>query len=468
MYNVPVRVAGLLVIVFLLSYTATARANGRFPEAQQIATVPGDPSTVYLRTTFGMLVSRDSGKSWRWLCERALGYEGQWDPSIALTKDGRLFVGLETGIASTKDGCTVERAPELEGQSVKDLTTDSKGESVWAITGAPGKMGYVWRYTLASAKWERLAALADVNMMTIEVAPSNSNRLYVSGQPYKTIRGQIYRSDDGGKTFTSDIGDGGAASSGLEATGPFFIGAIDHDDPNRILVRHLHAKGSDLLLTKDGGKTFKNVLAMKSSMFGFAKSDDGKNYWAGSGLPEHGIFRSTDRGETWSNVNHHGVLCLFSAPGTLFVCENTFTYGAYTIALSNDDGATINPIAKFTDVGGAVDCPGTDGGGGMCAAAWPEMRSLLVAPADAGPELEEPIADAGRKKKRRRDAGTSEQPDTTASKHSTCGCEAAGAANGATDRAWLIGALALVVGAVTRCRRASRLDHSPLSRRRSS
>ncbi|MBX3226889.1 MAG: hypothetical protein KIT84_38270 [Labilithrix sp.] len=436
-----------------MSITAAASANGRFPEAQQIATVPGSPNDVYLRTTFGVLVSHDAGKTWRWICERALGYDGQWDPAIAATKDGRLWVGLETGLGSTKDGCSFDPSPELEGETVKDITVDGKGETVFAITGRPGTKSHVWRRTPESGRFEKLAGLDDVNVMTIEVAPSNSARVYVSGQPYATIRGQIYRSDDGGATLKTDIGDGGAYASGLVAEGPFFIGAIDPADPSRLLVRHLHAKGSDLLLSKDGGKTFKNVLSIKSAMYGFAKSHDGKSYWAGSGLAEDGIFRSTDRGETFTSIAKHGVLCMHSAPGTLFVCENVFTYGAYTVATSHDDGATITPIARFTDVLGPVACDVPDARGGLCGPAWPETKALLEAPPDAG---EEPPLDAGRRKKKRDGGARASSEERSGSK---CGCEAVGSARPrAADLAWLIGALALVLRRHDRVSRTSSVD----------
>lgn len=447
------RLVPFVLIACALSITASAQANGRFPEAQQIATVPDDPSHVFLRTTFGVLVSRDAGKTWRWICERALGYEGQWDPSIAVTKDGRLWVGLETGLNSTKDGCTLESSPELDGETVKDLTVDGKGETVFAITGRPGKRSHVWRRTPASGRFEKLAGLDEVNVMTIEVAPSNASRVYVSGQPYSTIRGQIYRSDDGGATLKTEIGDGGAFSSGLVADGPFFIGAIDREDPSRMLVRHLHANGSDLLLTKDGGKTFKNVLSMKSAMYGFAKSFAPETtYWAGSGLAEDGIFRSTDRGETFTSIAKHGVLCLHAAPGTLFVCENVFTYGAYTLAVSQDQGKTIAPIARFTDVLGPVECDVPDARGGLCGGAWPETKALLSAPPDAGREAEPP-PDAGRRRRKRDGGPNTSKPDEAPApaSGSKCGCEAVGARRATTaDLPLLIGALALI------CRRRSR------------
>ena len=96
---------------------------------------------------------------------------------------------------------------------------------------------------------------------------------------------------------------------------------------------------------------------MDSAMFGFAKSPDGITYFAGSGLPEHGIYRSTDRGEHFERVSNHGVLCLHDAPGgRLFVCENPLTLGGPGIALSTDQGKTVTAIAAFGDVKGPVVC----------------------------------------------------------------------------------------------------------------
>ncbi len=443
--------------------------------------VPDDPTTLFLRTTFGVLVSRDAGKRWRWICERALGYEGQWDPPIAATRDGRLWVGLEDGLRVTRDGCEVETIAELDGETVRDLTTDARGETLFVITGAPGKRSWVWRRpgpAASNARFERLAGMDDVNVTTIEVAPSRPSRVYVSGQSYSTIRGQIHRSDDGGATFTTYVGGAGDAgastgsrdgdagakiwrSSGeLAADGPFFIGAVDPRDPNRLLVRHLHAKGSDLLVSRDGGRTFKNVLSMVSSMFGFAKSEDGTTYWAGSGLPEHGIFRSTDRGEHFEPTSNSGVLCLHRATsGDLFVCQNALSLGAPAIGVSHDQGKTVESLARFDDVEGPVRCEETDARASLCAGAWAETKSLLSADAGASGEL-----DAGRPRRRKRDGGASGDGASEPSKSGrACGCEVVGAtSSGPTDLRWLIAGIYPLAVRV----RASLMRGSKLTQRR--
>jgi hypothetical protein len=440
MYNRSVpRLLRALVFIAVVTRCITANANGRFPEAQTFESVPGsDGKTIFLRTTFGVLVSRDRGQRWRWICERSLGYDGQWDPPIAVTRDGRLWVGLEGGLLSTTtDGCEVERTPELEGHTVKDLTTDPRGETLWAITGAPGKRSFVWRRDPGKA-FERLAGMDDTNLMTIEVAPSRPGLVYVTGQPYTTIRGQIFRSDDRGATFANE------SAAALVADGPLFIGSVDPLDPQRILLRHLHAKGSDLYLSKDGGRTLTNVLTMASAMFGFTKTADGKSIWAGSGLAEHGIFRSTDRGEHFDVVSKHGVLCLHAAASdALFVCENAFTPGAPAIGLARDGvGRTITPIAKFTDIDGPVACEGGDARASLCAGSWPEMQAVLSpSPSPSVSPAASAMPDAG--------------PSPAAPPRRSCGCDAVGASNGGSE-AWLVVAVALGVVVVRLDRRSSK------------
>lgn len=435
----------MILAVFVSPRAATA--NGRFPQAQQFETVPGAEanaqSTVFLRTTWGVLVSRDAGKSWRWICERALGYEGQWDPPIAVTKDGRLWVGLEDGVVSTVDGCTVERATEMNGQTVRDFTTDPKGETLWAITSKADTKPGVWRRP-AGAKFEKVGeGPLDVNFMTIEVSASKPQRLYVTGQPFGTIRGWLFVSDDGGKTLRGDKND-------LPTDGPFFIAAVDPKEPDRVLMRRLHTTGSDLVLTKNAGKSFDVVLTMKSGMLGFAKAPDGKTLWAGSGLAEHGLFRSVDRGDHFEHVASHGVLCLkWARPGELFACQNPFTRGAPAFARLTDDGKTLASTSTFGDVAGPVSCPaGSDAGAAICAGTWRETISAVTLGIDAGA-----LEDASK--------SDTKAQDPPAPPKRSCACDAAVGAHAGLDRWWLIaGFFALVLWRRPRNLHGSKLTHS--------
>lgn len=382
-----------------------------------------------MRTTFGILESDDGGKSWRWICEKVLGYDGQWDPPIAVTKDGRLWVGLDHGLASTVDGCLVDTESALDGHTVKDLTTDGTGEILYAITGKAGSPSAAWRRD-KTGKWTRLAgstAFETMNLMTIDVAPSDASRIYVSGQPYETIRGRLYVSKDGGKTFVGDAND-------QKADGPFFIGMVDKTEPDRLLVRHLHAEGSEVLFTTDAGKTWKNVLSIKSSMFGLAKSPTGNAIWAASAVDREGLFRSTDRGASFQHIAAKGVLCLLGTSDTqLFACENTSSLGRPVVGLSVNGGESWSPLSGFDKVLGPLACG--DAAASLCESTWKDTEAILLPtnPADAG-------ADAG--------SDTARPP-----KSKGCGCSVG--LEDRVDTPWLISGLApLLAWARTRRRRS--------------
>lgn len=356
----------------------TAHANGRFPAAQTIVTTPGSgDGAIFLRTTFGVLVSHDAGKTWQWMCEQALGFSGTWDPPLAVTGDGKLWVGLSDGLRSTMDGCDGAVSPALAGEYVADLTTDPKGTQLVALTSTPSKEAHVI-YLDKSGHGEVVrGGVAHMRMETVEIAPSRPSRFYATGSPEgKGPRAHFFRGERGGEMVE------------LHPTLPFdgrlFIAAIDPKNPDRVFVRVLHAEGSDVLLTEDGGKTFRSVLHMGSSMFGFAKSEDGALYWAGSGNPADGIWRSRDRGLTWAQVNRLRVYCLHAQGDKLYACSSPYgAAGSFAVAVSKDEGTTFQTLNGFVDVQGPIACDG--GLGAACAEKWPATRAVLV---PAPPEVD--------------------------------------------------------------------------------
>src|SRR5262245_37707256 len=90
------------VAVAMLALGLTQRgalANGRFPAAGQVGIDPGDARHVVLRTTYGLIQTTDSGSSWRWICEQAIGYGGTEDPAMAVTGDGTVLAGTFMGLS---------------------------------------------------------------------------------------------------------------------------------------------------------------------------------------------------------------------------------------------------------------------------------------------------------------------------------------------------------------------------------
>src|SRR5215471_7349508 len=82
-----------------------ARANGRFPRADLVAFQPADDSKLVLRTTFGLLESRDGGLTFSYVCEAALGLAFEENPAVAVTAGGAQIAGRLEGAIVSRDGC---------------------------------------------------------------------------------------------------------------------------------------------------------------------------------------------------------------------------------------------------------------------------------------------------------------------------------------------------------------------------
>ncbi len=447
-----------LVCAALGTWATAARGNGRFPEAQAIVSPPlgvtgGAARTLYLRATFGVIVSRDGGTTWQWICEQTLGFDGTWDPPLVVGKEGELFIGLSDGIATTLDGCVTTKIAGLDGELITDLTTDPTGARIVALTATPSKpSGVVW-IDAKSHKIERHGAVTGVRLETVEVAPSNPTRIYLTGVPIGAgTRAHLYTAKRGGELTE--------LHPKLDADAQLLIAGIDPKNEKRFLVRALNAAGSDVLVTSDGGKSFKSVLHLASSMFGFAKSDDGSTYWAGAGDPNDGVWRSTDRGETWQPMAKVRVYCLHARGPDLFACSTPYRPEGFAVAVSRDGGQSFARLTGFDDIQGPVACAAD--AGSVCGARWPDVRATLIPqkpasdPADAATPPE--ALDASKAA----DAGDGKGQASRA-----CGCRVVGAEDSAAPArprcAW--GAVFLALVLVGRHRRWISRKPGPSRRR---
>ena len=424
-----------------------------------IAASAGEGNTVVVRTTFGLLLSSDRGLTWRWVCEKALGFDGSWDPPVAVTKTGQVFVGLVDGLVATQGGCDVRPVPSLHGELVADLAADGTGEALVAITSPPGGIPRVWKQS-STGSWERLGqGPKGLSFDTIEVAPSDAKRIYLSAIS-DTAAGEahLFRSDDGGRGLRE-------MKQTWPREGRLFISGVDPLDKDKLFVRLLHREGSLLLLSKDGGKRFRTVLEIPSSMPGFALSFDGKTVYAGSSNPEEGVLRSDDGGEHFKTVSHVSVRCLRARRDDVLACSDPFRPGGFAVAVSVDRGESFKTLANF-DSATAIVCDG--GAGAQCAAAWEGTKAEVVAvgrsvfPLDAGSDEDAGVLG---------DASTSSPPEgprvrNGAKGGKACGCDVLGSRQG--PRGFVPGGGALfcggAVGVFLRCRRRRRMD--PLGPRR--
>jgi photosystem II stability/assembly factor-like uncharacterized protein len=393
-----VRAAALLAV--LVSFASAARANGRMPGATEMS-VAATPDHLVVRATFGLIQTFDSGKTWRWICEQAIGVSGEADPPLTATDGGTLILVSPKGglVVSRDQGCSWEPGPALlAGKKTIDLTrdpADAKRVLVAASTVATiddrGIVTYENRVVEthdAGATWTELAPLpSDFSAETIEVAPSDPRRIYVSGTASSDpLLGVIARSEDGGA---------GWLRSELrlpQGSGSMFVGAIDPADADRFWVR-VPARGdvfgffpATLLVSADRGQTFTTVAATARAMFGFALSPDGKQLAYGG--PFDGLFVGPAAGP-FTKVSSLGVRCLKWGERGLYACGSQ-PPDAFTLGLSPNADGVFEPLydARTT-------CPMTCEAGSAfqaaCETPWSAIGPAIGAPSTC----DVPWSDAG-------------------------------------------------------------------------
>jgi photosystem II stability/assembly factor-like uncharacterized protein len=347
----PLAVVGLGCILPL-----PARANGRFPTANQLVVDPNDPAHIVVRATIGILQSTDSGKTWSWICESAYSkLPLSDDPAIGLTADGSLLVGGSNGMSrGTMGGCAFATPTgSLVDQTVIDLAVEpSNRADAYAIYGMPPDLptsAKVARTTDNGATWSDVGTTVDdFSPTTIDVAPSNPDVLYASGTDAVAAKQLFFRSTDAGQTWKRIV---------IPGMGNVFIAAVDPMSADTIYAR-TDAAQSHLVESDDGGETFHDILVANGLLVGFALSPDGQHIAAGS--EEDGVFlltRAAGDAGTWTTemIRPFNVICMTWGSAGLYACSNEQRDG-FAIGLSPDVRQPFTPVLLMSDVRPLV-CP---------------------------------------------------------------------------------------------------------------
>ncbi len=210
----------------------------------------------------------------------------------------------------------------------RPLTVFSRGGRVTAVAGVPadaqtyymGAAGGVWKTTNAGARWEPVTdgQIGVGSIGAIAVADSDPNIVYVgtgSADPRGNVTNGdgVYKSTDAGTTWQH---------IGLRAAGVIGRIRVHPKDANVAYVAVVGNifgpnKERGVYRTKDGGKTWEQVLAVSENTGAIDVSIDRKNpdtlfaaMWTvrrapwsiDSGSTEGGLFRSSNGGTTWQRL----------------------------------------------------------------------------------------------------------------------------------------------------------------------
>ena len=238
-----------------------------------------------------------------------------------------------------------------------------RGGRVVAVAGHPTETatfyfgacaGGVWKTTDAGTYWENVSDgfFKTSAVGAIAVAPSDPNVVY-AGTGEACIRGNVshgdgvYRSTDGGRTWTN---------TGLRDTRHIGRLRVHPRDPDTAWVAALgHAWGPSrergVFRTRDGGRTWDHVLLKSDRAGAVDLSVDPHNprvlfasVWQAqrtpwsmtSGGPESGLWKSSDGGDTWTDISRNAGL----PRGVL---------GRIGVAVSGADGRRVYALIEAED-----------------------------------------------------------------------------------------------------------------------
>lgn len=417
---------------------SVALGNGRFPAASTLAFDPSDPRHLILGTTFGVLESYDAGDSFSWTCEVLLGLAEQEDPMIAITESGnRLFATL-SGVVFSRDGCSFQRVPELEGDIVPDLALSrGRGGQVFAFRTVGVASGRFASELLRSddhgEHWQVVGAPLPDHLLplTVDIAPSDPDRVYLSARTDKegNYASWLLRSDDGGETFEQlPIPD----TSGQRLA---FIAAVHPRDADTLYLR-VDAPTTVVMLSRDGGASFESVFTGEGRLLGFALSPNADELALGG--PRDGVWIGGSDGSGLARRFDVGATCLGWNQSGLYVCSDALETG-YSVGRSGDGVAPVEPLFLFEQLCGATACSSDTSAGSVCPAEWRVTAPRIGATCGVPPSGAGGTSGAGGASSR---AGAG-RGGISGGSSSDGGCSV-GRAGASACGAWLLGALSFL------------------------
>ena len=227
-------------------------------------------------------------------------------------------IAANTGVSL--DGLEWRQLGPFRGGRVEAVAGDPRERNTFYF-GSCG--GGVWKTTDGGLYWRNVSDgfFKRASVGAIAVAASDPNVVY-AGMGEACIRGNVshgdgvYRSTDGGKTWSH---------LGLENTRNIGKVRVHPQDPDIAYVAALgHAHGPNpergIFRTRDGGKTWRKVLSRGPKAGGIDISIDPTNprivyaaLWEAirrphqliSGGDGSGLFKSTDGGDTWTEISRN-------------------------------------------------------------------------------------------------------------------------------------------------------------------
>ena len=365
-----IRRHGILPRLALTSLTALAlaaggsgraRANGAFPDAQSLLTPAAWSNELILATTFGVVFSQDAGRTWLWTCEQEGNLFGVMY-QISLPPRHRIYALSNNRVVFSDDmTCSWHIAGgAVTGQEIADVWVDrAVPDRLFAIGARCCDTGGTVHSIFPSLDGGQtfgpavyVGAVGD-RVTGVETSVSDPRVIYLTIEGGGT-QPLLVRSGDGGASWERhDL-------SGLLGIGRLRLVDVDPADPDRVFLMWRDIRiGEQLVLSEDGGKTVAVTFPGDGGarvLSGFVRTASGALLLATNRNGVSGLFRSTDRGHTFVEVQNAPQLRGFSVRGeVVFAATDNFVDG-YAIGTSTDDGTTWRPLLRYDQVQAIPAC----------------------------------------------------------------------------------------------------------------
>lgn len=355
----------------LLALTTEVLANGRPPQTSTITFRPGAENEILAGMSFGLLVSKDGGATWRWFCEDALPYGGMYDPDYTIMTSGTYFATTFDGLKVNRDGCQFELTPLAPpAPDIKFFSVTARGpDNTFYAAAADPKDGQIYKSTDDGLSFTPLSSPGNLGdwWQSLEVAPTDPMRLYLTGFRFVTDPEGgskkeliLFTSDNGGSTWTPlPLTDFQAMkNSTLEIAG------VSKTDPLHVFARVTledNAISDGIYESINGGQSWTKVLSKMGSIALVVRA----NGDVIAGTQTQGSFLRANGSMTWTELaGAPHINCLVeNTAGEVWAC--TQNYGNPQVEMDGygimktTDLTTWTPVLRYQDIYEPVACPET-------------------------------------------------------------------------------------------------------------
>lgn len=403
--------------------SGAARAHAGLPETSNVTLRRGHPEDFFVGATFGAVISRDRGQTWRWVCPDAMGYGGWRPESFVWRESGELLAATGNALLRSKDGaCSWSAHPAFKDTWVTGLASHPTDDAVlYVATGrsTAAKNG-LFRSDDGGETWRPLALQREgVLFSSVRVSTASPSTLYVSASD--TTRMYLFRSDDSGGTWEELP----QAFPDLLRPFDFVVTATDPVNSQAVWARVSAQGATHILHSTDGGRTFtaRSGGGINDVFVNMDVSADGGTAWVST---YNSFFRSQEGGAFSQLPLPTGNACVTRVGEVLYGCGSPWLHD-WSLARSQDEGTTWEPLFSLENIQGSHQCPAGTPVRDLCPSRWPQLAETIGAPLYPDGIPDAGVPDAGVPDAGVPDAGVTPPPEDGGTKPppSSSGCAAA-------------------------------------------